>query len=194
MRVSRDHGIRIRACDISPDRINTARLRACGIGLNIPFAVRNVYDLKPTSDAADLIICCEVIEHLENPNAALDVLASLAKPWLLVSVPREPLWRMLNMARGRYLNDFGNTPGHLSHFSTREFIKFLRHRVAIVEVRKPLPWTMVLCKSHQAETSPAVVPSALIPQEPFVTSEASCGTRVVDGFPATSLHYATRLG
>jgi len=173
MRVSRGHGIRIRACDISSNRIDTARLHASGIGLHIPFAVRNLYDLQPTSDAANLIICCEVIEHLANPDAALDVLASLAMPWLLVSVPREPLWRMFNMARGRYLNDFGNTPGHFNHFSTREFIKFLRRRVAIVEVRKPLPWTMVLCKSYQTETSPPPIPSEPAPQQSFVTSEHS---------------------
>jgi 2-polyprenyl-3-methyl-5-hydroxy-6-metoxy-1,4-benzoquinol methylase len=148
MRVSQDHGIRIRGCDISSDRIATARSRAAGMGLSIPFAVGNIYDLKPTQDAANLIICCEVIEHLENPEAALDVLASLAKPWLLVSVPREPLWCMLNMARGSYLNDLGNTPGHINHFSAREFIKFLRRRLEVVEVKKPLPWTMALCRSH----------------------------------------------
>jgi len=27
-----------------------------------------------------------------------------------VSVPREPLWRMLNMARGAYWKSLGNTP------------------------------------------------------------------------------------
>jgi hypothetical protein len=30
-------------------------------------------------------------------------------------VPREPIWRIGNMARGRYLGDLGNTPGHIQH-------------------------------------------------------------------------------
>jgi 2-polyprenyl-3-methyl-5-hydroxy-6-metoxy-1,4-benzoquinol methylase len=58
----------------------TARSRAAGMGVSIRFAVGNIYDLKPIQDAANLIICCEVIEHLENPKAALNILASLAKP------------------------------------------------------------------------------------------------------------------
>ena len=38
---------------------------------------------------------------------------------LLVSVPREPLWRALNVARGAYLRELGNTPGHVNHWSKR---------------------------------------------------------------------------
>ena len=40
-------------------------------------------------------------------------------------MPREPLWRGLNMARGAYLKDLGNTPGHVNHWSKRSF-----HRAA----------------------------------------------------------------
>ncbi len=47
---------------------------------------------------------------------------------LLVSVPREPLWRGLNMARGAYIKDLGNTPGHLNHWSRKAFVELLgRH-------------------------------------------------------------------
>ncbi len=42
---------------------------------------------------------------------------------LLVSVPREPLWRALNMARGAYWRELGNTPGHLNHWSRRSFVR-----------------------------------------------------------------------
>ena len=45
--------------------------------------------------------------------------------WLLVSVPREPLWRGLNLARGSYLRELGNTPGHLNHWSKRRFASLL---------------------------------------------------------------------
>ena len=46
-----------------------------------------------------------------------------ARRHLLVSVPREPLWRGLNMARGAYLKDLGNTPGHVNHWSKRTFVR-----------------------------------------------------------------------
>ena len=39
--------------------------------------------------------------------------------------PREPLWRGLNIARGAYLKDLGNTPGHLNHWSKRGFVALL---------------------------------------------------------------------
>ena len=86
------------------------------------------------------------MEHLEEPEEALKVLAQLADPWLLVSVPREPLWRMMNMVRGQYLSAFGNTPGHIQHWSRSSFVRMLQRHVEVVEVASPLPWTMVLCR------------------------------------------------
>ena len=55
-------------------------------------------------------------------------MARVARRHLLVSVPREPLWRGLNVARGAYLSDLGNTPGHVNHWSKRSFVAMLsRH-------------------------------------------------------------------
>jgi hypothetical protein len=91
-------------------------------------------------------VCCEVLEHLPDPACALALLARLAQPYLIVSVPREPLWRVLNLACGRYWTDFGNTPGHLQHWSARGFLALLEDHVEVREVRTPLPWTMALCR------------------------------------------------
>src|SRR5260370_338538 len=66
-----------------------------------------VEEREPAVDAAELIVCCEVMEHLPDPDAALSVVASLASPWAIVSVPREPLWRALNIARLKYLGALG---------------------------------------------------------------------------------------
>jgi hypothetical protein len=59
-------------------------------------------------------------------------------------VPREPIWRLLNMMRGKYIGSLGNTPGHLQHWSTSEFRKFVAPVFNVVEVRTPLPWTILL--------------------------------------------------
>ena len=61
-----------------------------------------------------------------------------------MSVPREPVWRMLNMARGAYVRDLGNTPGHINHFSKRSFARVVARHGEIVEMRSPFPWTMAL--------------------------------------------------
>jgi hypothetical protein len=73
-------------------------------------------------------------------------MARVAKRWVLVSVPREPLWRGLNMARGAYLKDLGNTPGHINHWSKRSFTTMLGRHGTVEEVRSPFPWTMVLVR------------------------------------------------
>lgn len=139
-------GCRVRGSDLSPATIAEARRRSAGITPPIAFQVADLYRLDPERDAAALIVCCEVLEHLPDPGRALDVLADLARPHLIASVPREPLWRILNVARGRYWSGFGNTPGHLQHWSARAFTAFLDRRFEVVEVRNPLPWTMALCR------------------------------------------------
>ena len=136
----------VRGTDAFPAAIETARERAAAEGISIPFEARAVQELERGRDGAELIVCCEVLEHLPDPKAALDRLAELARPWLLVSVPREPLWRALNLARLAYVGDLGNTPGHLNHWSRRGFLRWLGERVEVVEERSPLPWTMALCR------------------------------------------------
>ena len=80
---------------------------------------------------------------------ALRALAGIVTDDLIVSVPREPLWRALNMARGKYLTDLGNTPGHLNHWSRRGIVSLIGCYFDIIEVRSPLPWTMIHCRRRR---------------------------------------------
>ena len=139
-------GIRMRGTDAFPQVLEEARRRASATEVEIDFEAAPVEELAPGRHAAELIVCCEVLEHLDDPERALDVLAGLARPWLLASVPREPLWRALNLARFSYVGELGNTPGHLNHWSKRNFVRFLTRRFEVIELRSPTPWTMVLCR------------------------------------------------
>jgi len=139
-------GIRMRGTDAFPQVLEEARNRADAAGVEIDFEAVPVEELDPARHAAELVLCCEVLEHLDDPERALDVLASLARPWVLASVPREPLWRALNLARFSYVGELGNTPGHLNHWSRSDFVRFLTRRFEVIEVRSPTPWTMVLCR------------------------------------------------
>ncbi len=139
-------GIEMRGSDASAAVCAEAERRAAARGLAVPITARPLEELEPGRDGAELVVCCEVIEHLPDPGAGLERLAELAEPWLLVSVPREPLWRALNLARGAYVRELGNTPGHLNHFGRSGFARFLRTRLEIVELRSPPPWTMALCR------------------------------------------------
>jgi 2-polyprenyl-3-methyl-5-hydroxy-6-metoxy-1,4-benzoquinol methylase len=141
-------GLSVRGSDVSPEVIEEASRRAAAAGLAVEFRAAPVEALEPTRDGAELIVCCEVMEHLADPDAALAVVAELARPWAIVSVPREPLWRALNLARLKYVGALGNTPGHLNHWSRRRFVEFLERRLQVVEVRSPMPWTMALCRAR----------------------------------------------
>ena len=139
-------GFSSRGSDVSAKVVEQARENARKAAVPADFNVANIYEMSSEAAAAELIVCCEVLEHLEETGKALDLLVRSAHPWLLVSVPREPIWRALNVVRGAYWRDLGNTPGHVQHWSTSAFVDVLRSRVDVIQVRKPLPWTMVLCR------------------------------------------------
>jgi 2-polyprenyl-3-methyl-5-hydroxy-6-metoxy-1,4-benzoquinol methylase len=139
-------GYQVRGSDVSKQAIELALINAQALGLRPEFKVASIYELAPPADAAELIVCCEVLEHLEHPGRALDVLMWLASPFLIISVPREPIWRILNLARGSYFTDFGNTPGHLQHWSKKAFVDLIRKRFDLVKVLSPVPWTLILAK------------------------------------------------
>jgi SAM-dependent methyltransferase len=142
------HGFTVRGSDVASAAIATARGRAAELALPASFGVVDLYDLAPDRDGAELVVCCEVLEHLADPVRAVALLARLAQPQLIVSVPREPLWRLLNLARGRYWRGLGNTPGHLQHWSTAGFLALLAQHLEVRVVRTPLPWTMALCRTR----------------------------------------------
>ena len=134
-------GLEIRASDFSQELIAENQGRG---DAGVRYVARSVYELDPVEDRADLIVCCEVLEHVERPAEALAALRRLGARAYILSVPREPLWRALNMVRGKYLGALGNTPGHLNHWSARGFTGFLTTGGFRVERRsQPLPWTMV---------------------------------------------------
>jgi 2-polyprenyl-3-methyl-5-hydroxy-6-metoxy-1,4-benzoquinol methylase len=113
---------------------------------NLEYRVMQADSLPFAADEFDLVSAIEVLEHLPDPEQTLSEMARCAARHLLVSVPHEPLWRALNMARGAYIPQLGNTPGHLNHWSKRSFVRLLSRYGEIVEVRSPFPWTMLLVR------------------------------------------------
>jgi 2-polyprenyl-3-methyl-5-hydroxy-6-metoxy-1,4-benzoquinol methylase len=113
---------------------------------NLEYRVMHAANLPFAPDEFDFASAIEVLEHVPDPARTVAEMARCARRHLLVSVPREPLWRMLNMARGAYWSALGNTPGHLNHWSRRSFVELLSRHGEVVEVRSPFPWTMLLVR------------------------------------------------
>jgi SAM-dependent methyltransferase len=113
---------------------------------NLEYKVEEATSLSFTDDEFEMATAIEVLEHVPKPEQTLSEMARVASRWLLVSVPREPLWRMLNMARGAYWRQLGNTPGHINHWSKVGFVSLLQRYGKVEEVRSPFPWTMLLVR------------------------------------------------
>jgi ubiquinone/menaquinone biosynthesis C-methylase UbiE len=113
---------------------------------NLEFRAMSADELPFADGEFDLTTAIEVLEHVPDPERTVSEMARVARRHVLASVPREPLWRALNVARGAYLREFGNTPGHVNHFSKRAFIHLLEHHGEVLAVRSPFPWTMVLVR------------------------------------------------
>ncbi len=140
-------GIDARGSDFSAQVIKLASENAIKNNLSAElFKQCSIYDVKSSTDSADLVVCCEVMEHLDSPQAGLVALQEVVNEYLILSVPREPVWRMLNVLRGRYLFELGNTPGHIQHWSSSSFVRLVAQYFDIVTVKSPFPWTMVLCR------------------------------------------------
>jgi ubiquinone/menaquinone biosynthesis C-methylase UbiE len=114
---------------------------------NLEYRVMKAENLPFADGEFELATAIEVLEHVPDPEHTVAEMARVARGGsLLVSVPREPLWRGLNMARGAYLRDLGNTPGHVNHWSKRSFVQLLSRHGTVVEARSPFPWTMLLVR------------------------------------------------
>jgi 2-polyprenyl-3-methyl-5-hydroxy-6-metoxy-1,4-benzoquinol methylase len=113
---------------------------------NLEFRVEEATSLSFSDDEFDLACAIEVLEHVPEPEATVAEMARVARGHLLVSVPREPLWRGLNVARGAYLRRLGNTPGHVNHWSKGAFVSLLSRYGTVEEARSPFPWTMLLVR------------------------------------------------
>jgi SAM-dependent methyltransferase len=113
---------------------------------NLSYRVMKAENLPFADDEFDTATAIEVLEHVPDPEHTVAEMARVAQRWLLVSVPREPLWRALNVARGAYWKDLGNTPGHVNHWSKRSFAALLSRHGEVVQARSPFPWTMLLVR------------------------------------------------
>ncbi len=133
---------------VGVDREN-ARLRACWSehardGLS--FAVGDGHALPYEDCSFDLVCAIEMLMQSPDPRRVLAELARVARRHVLVSVPREPLWRMLNVARGAYLRSWGNSPGSVQHFSSAGLQTLCGAFGEPLATSRPLPWTIVLVR------------------------------------------------
>lgn len=104
----------------------------------------SVYSLQRTDNQFDVVFLLEVLEHVDDYKLALKELVRVAEKYVVLSVPNEPVWSILNMMRGKYWKDLGNTPGHINRWSKNGFVKLVSQYGKVVRIYTPLPWTIIL--------------------------------------------------
>jgi ubiquinone/menaquinone biosynthesis C-methylase UbiE len=130
---------RVTALDIHEPSIRIAT----GLCPATDYGIGDALHIPLRAKSADMVVMLEVLEHLQNPLAALHEVARVSRQWCVLSVPREPIWRMMNVARGAYWKALGNTPGHLNHWSSGAFARLVATEIQIVRTVTPLPWTII---------------------------------------------------
>lgn len=134
----------IEAFDISETVVNEAK--AVCRGLPITFSTGDINCISAWDNTYDLVCAPEVLEHMDDPVKALRELERISSKYVLITVPNEPLWRIMNLARLKYVRDLGNTPGHVNHWNLHSFNRLVRANTQLVPVRKQraIPWIQFL--------------------------------------------------
>lgn len=107
----------------------------------------NVYELQHKDNSFDMVLCTEVLEHLDDPAKAVGEIKRVASKYIVFSVPNEPFFILANFLRGKYLKSFGNHPEHINHWTAISFRRFLEKQgLTVVKAKYPFAWSLVLVR------------------------------------------------
>ncbi|MHB0988689.1 MAG: class I SAM-dependent methyltransferase [Bellilinea sp.] len=100
-------------------------------------------NLAVKTSSFDLVVACEVLEHIKDPIIVLNEMYRVSSKFVLLSVPYEPIWRLLNLLRLKYLKALGNTPGHINHWSPKNISGLVSEYFHIIKIRVSFPWIFI---------------------------------------------------
>ncbi|MFQ6101260.1 MAG: class I SAM-dependent methyltransferase [Anaerolineae bacterium] len=110
----------------------------------------DIHHLPLKLDRFDIILCLEVLEHLECPEGVLREISRHYSGYCVFSVPNEPLYRLTRLLLfGRNIRQLGDHPEHVNHWSRSGFVRLIGKHFVIDRVVTPFPWTIVLCRRRE---------------------------------------------
>lgn len=104
----------------------------------------DIYQLPYENNSFDVVLCSEVLEHLEYPEKALVELNRVARKYAIITVPNEPYFRIANFLRGKNLFRFGNDIEHIQHWSKRDIKNLVKQYFEVKNIKTSFPWTIVI--------------------------------------------------
>lgn len=134
----------VTACDTDLKRIKIAKKFVGGgakfvhsDGKSLPFKDREF----------EVVTCLEVLEHVKDYITLIKECKRVSKKYILFTVPREPIFLLANLLRGKHIRHFGNIPDHINHFNKRRFYKVLSGHVKIKNIKiNSFFWISAFCE------------------------------------------------
>ena len=123
------------------DRTELTIAQQLNPGCNV--VVGDIRALPFANNQFDLVVCTEVLEHLEHPHPAIAELRRVSAHSLLLSVPHEPYFRLGNLLSGHYLPSLGNYPDHRQQWTKTQFMREVSQFLVVRQAWTPFPWTIV---------------------------------------------------
>jgi ubiquinone/menaquinone biosynthesis C-methylase UbiE len=134
--------VKLRGLDIQPEAVAEGKRLFPQLDLQ----VGDIYHIPEPERSWDLLLASEVLEHLEHPEQAIVEMQRVSKRYVLLSVPNEPWFRMLNFARGKHWSRLGNHPEHKNTWTRGSFVKLVKQHLRIEKVINAFPWTIILAR------------------------------------------------
>jgi SAM-dependent methyltransferase len=134
----------VAAVDLSPAAVEFTARRFPAVEV----ACESVLELPFDDGAFELVLCLEVLEHLDDPLAAIAELGRVSSRDVVISVPHEPWFRLGSLLRGKHLRDFGNHPEHVNHWNRADLRALLETEFELTRISGSFPWLIGSCRGR----------------------------------------------
>ncbi len=115
---------------------------------NLTLKQGDIYQLPYEDNSFDVVLCSEVLEHLEYPEKAMEEIFRVTKKYCIITVPNEPFFRIANFLRGKNILRLGNDIEHIQHWSFVGIRKLVQKYFYVKTSKLPFPWTIVVGKKQ----------------------------------------------
>lgn len=133
-------GLALTGFDFNPSSVEHSREK----NPSAAFISASIFDIPFPDRSFDVVGCFEVLEHQREPGPALRELARVARRAVVLSVPHEPYFSLMNVARGKNLGirPRGSDPDHKQFWTRAAFAEFVAPELDVAWLGGSPPWTI----------------------------------------------------
>ncbi|TNE51400.1 MAG: class I SAM-dependent methyltransferase [Deltaproteobacteria bacterium] len=113
---------------------------------DVSFVCEDIFEWPEPGASYDLVMASQVLEHLPEPGRFMERLVELSHRYLLLTVPYEPWFRLMNLARGRDLLRLGNHPEHINHWGASSFRAFVGKYATVQKCVVSFPFLLIVAE------------------------------------------------